>query len=177
MRAQAFLDYMRSTKQIAECGTSKTREPDARLPERPAPVEGEAPAEGEAPKPKTHDVVSAPAFGNSRLTNEQEDLVYIELAEFLNEKAFAVLANKCIDYVVEKDSLRVRFANAKSLMMMCKTNEAEKHLHHLFTNVDPELTDAIVMYGHCKFIQNNLDEAIDSFYKAIRILNLKGEKF
>jgi len=94
----------------------------------------------------------------------------------LNDKSFALLANKCLSYVTDKESLRVKFCNAKALMLLQKVNEAAKLLHDLFTNIDPELTDAITLYGHCKFINNELDAALEAYYRVIRILNLQGKK-
>jgi len=169
---------MRSKGKIPECGTAKTREPDARAPVKPEP-EATTPAEGAepaTPAAKTNDVESAPAFGNTRLSQEEENEVYIELAEFLNDRSFALLACKCLEYVSDKESLRVRFCNAKSLMMMLKIEEAANLFHDLFTNVDPELTDVITMYGHCKFIMNDHDAALEAYYRVIRILNLQGKK-
>lgn len=82
---------------------------------------------------------------------------------------------QCLSYITDKESVRVVFAIAKSMVQQQNLIEAEKNLHHLFTNVDPELTDALVLYGHCKFINNQYDESIKAYYRAIRIQNLKGE--
>lgn len=153
-KALALLEHMRSKGKIPECGTVKSREPDSKLPKQ---VEEE---EGAAAKEKTYVIVSAPAYKDVRLSQEEENEVYLDLAEFLNEKSFCVLACKCMEYVTDKESLRVRFANAKSLMLLLKVDEAMTNLHHLFTNVDPELIEAHIMYGHCKFIKNSHEEAL-----------------
>ena len=88
-KAMALLEYMRTKGRIPEAGTSRKREPDARAP----PQQEESKQENESqPKEKTHEVTSAPAFNNCRLTQEEENEVYIELAEFLNDKSFSLLA-------------------------------------------------------------------------------------
>jgi len=176
MKALAFIDFMRSKKLISEAGTSKMREPKGVMPDEGSKPSSAAPTPEQDPNEKTFDVVSMPAFGNVRLSMEEQNEVYIQLAEFLSEKSFCMLAQKCLDYVTDKSSIRVRFANGRSLMQLQKVNEAAQHLHHLFTEVDTELTDAMILYGHCKFISNKREEALEAYYKAIRVLNLQGKQ-
>jgi cytochrome c-type biogenesis protein CcmH/NrfG len=59
---------------------------------------------------------------------------------------------------------------------MCfqKIEEAESQLYDIFTNVDPSLMEAYILYGHCKFLRNKLDDALDAYFTAIRISNLNG---
>jgi len=160
MKALAFIERMRVNKTIPDLGTAKEREPDARLAPKPdGEAEDNKPAESE-PQEKTHDVVSAPAFSNTRLSDEEESQVYLELAEFLNDKAFCILAQKCLEYVQDKESVRVRMVTSISLMQSCKTEEAEESLFELFTNIDTENVEAMKMYGHCKFIRNQCEEAL-----------------
>jgi hypothetical protein len=60
----------------------------------------------------------------------------------------------------------------KSKMLKLKFQEASEDLYHLFTNVDPSMTDAYILFGHCKFILDEHEEALNSYYRAIRVSNL-----
>ena len=59
-------------------------------------------------------------------------------------------------------------------MLQLHYEEAAEDLHHLFTNVDPNLTEAYILYGHCKFLLGDHEEARTAYYKAIRISNLQS---
>lgn len=147
------------------------------MTERKAPAE--ASAEGEAEpevKAKTYDIDCAPAFKDVRLTEAEENGVYIELAEFLLEKSLCFLSLKCLDYVTDKGTTRVLFCLTKAKMLQLKYQEAAEDLQNLFTNVDPSLTAAYILYGHCKFLLGEHDEALDKYYKAIRISNIQKNK-
>jgi tetratricopeptide (TPR) repeat protein len=102
-------------------------------------------------------------------------MVYLDLAEFLLDKSLCNLSLKCLDFVTEKDSVRVLFCTTKAKMLKLKYQEAAEDLYNLFTNVDQTLTDAFIMFGHCKFILGEYDDALNAYYKAIRVSNLKGE--
>ena len=54
--------------------------------------------------------------------------------------------------------------------------EAATFLEDIFNNIDPDMTDAYIQYGHCKFMLEKYDEALESYYKAIRVSNLKREE-
>ena len=54
--------------------------------------------------------------------------------------------------------------------------EAATFLEDIFNNIDPDMTDAYIQYGHCKFMLGKHDEALESYYKAIRVSNLKREE-
>lgn len=144
-----MLDHLRSDTKIPECGSFKAREPKSIPPPNKIPSLDE-----ESNSDKTNDVVSKEAFGNVRLSEAEENNVYLSLVEFLNDKFFYRLSQKGLEYVSDKDSVRVKFAKAKSLMLLQKTQEAEVLLYDLFTNVDSDLMDAHIMYGHCKFVRN-----------------------
>lgn len=114
------------------------------------------PVEEEAP-PKTNEKESGPAYNNVRLTQEEENIVYLEFAEFLLEKSLCNLSLKCLDFVTDKDSVRVLFCMTKAKMLKLRYQEASEDLYNLFTNVDQTLTDAYIMFGHCKFILKEYD--------------------
>lgn len=76
--------------------------------------------------------------------------------------------------MTDKDSVRVIFANTKSKMLLLQYAEAAEDLHHLFTNIDPDLTEAMILYGHCKFILGEYDLALPVYYKAMRVSNLNN---
>jgi len=57
-------------------------------------------------------------------------------------------------------------------MLQLKYQEAAADLLNLFTNFDPNLIDAYILYGHCKFLLGEYDESIDKYYKAIRVSNI-----
>lgn len=171
----ALLEYMRSKGKVPSVGTAKQRAPDASPAEKPEAAEEGGPAEGgeaAARKEKSNQVTAAPAFKNVRLTQAEENELYLELADFLLEKSFCTLSKQCLQYVAGKDSVRVLFANTKSKMLLLQYAEAAVDLHHLFTNVDPDLTEAMVLYGHCKFMCGNYAEALQAYYKAMRVSNL-----
>tara|TARA_B110000285_G_C15118043_1_gene615350 strand:- start:362 stop:628 length:267 start_codon:yes stop_codon:yes gene_type:complete len=88
------------------------------LTERKAPAE--ASAEGDAEpedKAKTYDIDCAPAFKDVRLTEAEQNGVYIELAEFLLEKSLCFLSLKCLDYVTDQGTTRVLFCLTKAKML------------------------------------------------------------
>ena len=70
--------------------------------------------------------------------------------------------------------MRVKFAKAKAKMLLQKLTEAQQILEDIFTNVNPNLLEAHVLYGHCKFLNHKLPQAVAAYYKAIRIANLSG---
>jgi len=73
-KARALLDYMRSKGKIPECGTSKQREPDSRLPQKHESTETpESASHAATPKIKSNDVESAPAYNNVRLSQQEEN--------------------------------------------------------------------------------------------------------
>ena len=123
----------------------------------------------------TNEKDSGPAFGNVRLSQQEQNFFYLDLAEFLLEKSLCNLSLKCLDFVTEKDSVRVLFCTTKAKMLKLKYAEAADDLYNLFTNVDGTLTDAYIMYGHCKFILGDYDNALNAYYKAIRVSNLQGQ--
>jgi len=117
-KATALIEYMRSKEKIPEVGTHKQREPGSHLTERKAPAE--ASAEGDAEpedKAKTYDIDCAPAFKDVRLTEAEQNGVYIELAEFLLEKSLCFLSLKCLDYVTDQGTTRVLFCLTKAKML------------------------------------------------------------
>lgn len=174
-KAISIIEYMRGKEKIPEVGTSKSREPGSHLVEKKA---AEPPAEGEEVevKPKTYDIECAPAFTNVRLTETEQNDVYIELAEFLLDKSLCFLSLKCLDYVTDKGTTRVLFCLTKAKMLQLKYHEASEDLSNLFTNIDPSLIDAYILYGHCKFLLGEYNEALDKYYKAIRISNIQKKK-
>lgn len=97
-KAMAFIEQMRSKEVIRKPGNLNGTPPDGRLIEAkpaPEPVEGEEQAVPE----KTNEVESSPAFGNRRLTSEEENDFYLELGETLLEKSLCVLSNECLDLI------------------------------------------------------------------------------
>lgn len=48
---------------------------------------------------KTNEVTSAPAFKNIRLTQEEENLVYLDLSEYLLNKYLCSLSSRCLNYI------------------------------------------------------------------------------
>lgn len=119
---------------------------------------------------------SAPAFSNVRLSVEEENQVYLDLAEFLNKKHFYTLSIKCLSYISDQEMVRVKFTKAKSLMCAQKISDAEQQLYDIFTNVDPDLMEAHILYGHCKFLRNHDTEALHAYFTSIRIANINGQE-
>lgn len=120
-KAMAILEYMRSKGKVPNIGTTKQRTPDANPPEKPEAADEGTPAEGgeaAAAKEKSNVVTAAPAYKNVRLTQAEENELYLELADFLLEKSFCTLSKQCLQYVADKDSVRVLFANTKSKMLL-----------------------------------------------------------
>lgn len=175
-KAIAIIEYMRGKEKIPEVGTHKSREPGSHIVEK-KPVDPPAEGEGEPEvKPKTYDIECSPAFNDVRLTETETNEVYIELAEFLLDKSLCFLSLKCLDYVTDQGTTRVLFCLTKAKMLQLKYQEAAEDLHNLFTNIDPDLTDAYILFGHCKFLLGDHDEALDKYYKAIRISNIQKKK-
>jgi len=44
--------------------------------------------------------------------------------------------------------------------------EAALLLEDITSNIDPEMTEAYIQHGHCKFMLNEHDAALGSYYKA-----------
>lgn len=59
-------------------------------------------------------------------------------------------------------------------MSLLKIKEAEGYLNTLFTTC-PDSVDALVMYGHCKFISNQKEAALESYYRAMRVANMASK--
>lgn len=173
-KATAIIEYLRNTEKLTEAGVSKSKQPGSHLPPKDllATENSQAQAVDEEPTPRTHEKESGPAFNNVRLNQEEENTLYMDLAEFLLEKSLSNLSLKCLDYVTEKDSVKVLFCMTKAKMLKLKYQEAAEDLYNLFTNVDQTLTDAYIMFGHCKFILAEYDDALNAYYKAIRVSNL-----
>ena len=68
----------------------------------------------------------------------------------------------------------MKFANARSLMLLQKIDEAEGYLRSLFAT-NPDSVEALIMYGHCKFISNKHEAALESYYRAMRVSNLASK--
>jgi hypothetical protein len=103
----AMIDYMRCNNKLPECGSNKNREPQSVAPEdvsKPSTAEA---ADNSGDVEKSNEVISAPAFSNVRLNIEEENLVYLELAEFLNNKHFYSLSIKCLEYITDQTKVRV----------------------------------------------------------------------
>ena len=103
-KAMALVEYMRSKEKIPDIGSNKAREPGSHI-EKPAEAE-DAPAEANpeeetVEKEKTNEVVSAPGFKNMRLSVDETNIVYLELAEFLLEKSLSNLSAQCLEYVTD----------------------------------------------------------------------------
>lgn len=62
--------------------------------------------------------MQTPAFGGTRLSEEEENNVLIELAEMLLDKSLCALAKNVLDKVTDKNSVRVMFALAKARMLL-----------------------------------------------------------
>lgn len=89
---------MRAKGLIPESGNTKNRVPKSVAPEvvlTPAVSSGASARTFE----KTNEVQSFPAFDDVRMSVEQENDVYIELVEFLNDKYFPQLAILALDYI------------------------------------------------------------------------------
>lgn len=176
----ALVEYMRSKERIPEIGSNKHREPGSQN-EKAADAEevpAEANEEEKKEEEKTNDVVSPPGFKNIRLSADETNIVYLELAEFLLEKSLSNLSAQCLEYVTDKNSVRVLFCIIKSKMLQQKYSEAAVDLESLFTDVDPTLTEAYILFGHCKFLlgQDEYENAKNAYYKAIRVANLLGSE-
>ena len=116
-KAISMIEYMRSKEKIPEVGTHKSREPGSHIVEK---KQAEQTTEGDAEpevKPKTYDIECAPAFNDIRLTEAEQNDVYIELAEFLLDKSLCFLSLKCLDYVTDKGTTRVLFCLTKAKML------------------------------------------------------------
>lgn len=61
-------------------------------------------------------------------------------------------------------------------MSLNKFEEAAADLQNIFTNIDPNLTEAYILYGHCKFLLKNYDAAQEAYIKAIRMSNLQKKE-
>ena len=122
--------------------------------------------------------MSAPAYGNVRLSQEETNEVYLELVEFLLSKSLYALSKKCLEYLEGEDtkSVRVLFAEAKAKMLQLNYQEAAVDLEHIFKEIDETQTDAYIQYAHCKFLLGEYEEARIAYYQAIRICNLKGNQ-
>lgn len=108
---------MRSKEKIPEVGTQKQREPGSHLTEKPVIPEGSAEGDAAEPETKASETDCAPAFKNIRLNEEEENEVYIELAEFLLDKSLCQMSLKCLDYVTNKETTRVLFCLTKAKML------------------------------------------------------------
>lgn len=113
-KAIALIDYMRQKNKIAEAGATKSMEPGSQMPDKynkPASEDAQAEGAEDAPeeKEKTNEQASAPAYKNTRLSQDEENQVYLELSEFLLNRSLSNLSDRALGYITEKDSVRVLF--------------------------------------------------------------------
>ena len=127
----------------------------------------------EEKKEKTNIVETQPAFKNQRLSTNELDNLYLDLTNFLLDNSFYALSTQCLSYIEDKESINVKYAYIRSQMLNHNFSEASELLEDIFINIDPEMTEAYIQYGHCKFMLDEHDEALNSYYKAIRVSNLK----
>ena len=124
-------------------------------------------------KEKSNIVETQPAFKNQRLSTNELDNLYLDLTNFLLDNSFYALSTQCLSYIEDKESINVKYAYIRSQMLNHNFSEAADLLEDIFINIDPEMTEAYIQYGHCKFMLDEHDEALNSYYKAIRVSNLK----
>lgn len=67
---------------------------------------------------KTNEVTSAPAYKNVRLTLDEENMVYLELSEYLLNKYLCSLSSRCLTYISQQEQVRVLFCKTKSKMLL-----------------------------------------------------------
>ena len=164
-----LLEQMRTLGKVPDAGI-RGRAPGSQMPEhRQERPEGEQPAEGEEEQEKPE---QAPAFDGHRLTEEEENNVYMELGEMLLDKSLCQLSKSVLERVTDQNSVRVMFALAKARMLLLEYSQAADDLQTIIGDIDPQMIDAHVMFGHCQYMLDNLDAAKDSYINAIRLANL-----
>lgn len=176
-KAIGLLEHMRINSKVQDFGLIKGQPPGSQLPDHRKPVpEGEekAPAEedGEA-KPLTNDVTSTAAFEGVRLSQDEENDVYLELGEYLLDKSLCGLAKKVISKVTDQNSVKVLFNMAKSKMLLLEIHAAADDLAKIWNELSPDMIEAHVLYGHCKYMLDEFEASKDAYMRAIRIANMQ----
>lgn len=179
-KAVGLVEYLRQKKTIPELGQGRKQQPGSHMPdhrkEKPEEEVKHTEQDQEEEKAPTNDVESQPAFQNVRLNQNEENLVYLELGEYLLQKSLCPLSKTALSYVTDQNSVRVLFCFAKAKMHLQEYQKAAEDLNHLFTSVDPHLSEAHVLYGHCQWLLGNPSAAKDAYIRAIRVANIQKQE-
>ena len=96
-----MLEYMREQKKLDEQGSFKEKaKPGSQLNEPKTPEENKG--EEEEEKPPSNEMDSAPGFFGTRLTQNEEDIIYTELGEYLLDKYLCDLSKKSLSFVSDQ---------------------------------------------------------------------------
>ena len=120
-------------------------------------------------------VDSANAFGNTRLTDAEQDEVLIDLAQYLLSENLSEFAESCIQRVEDKQNFNYLGCVAKISIQQGNISAAVPALEQMVELKNTWL-EGYIEIGHALYKQNEHDRALSSYLKAIRIANLSGQE-
>lgn len=122
----------------------------------------------------TNKVESQPAYGNQRLSSQQEDELYLQLADSLSQDSMCIIAQKVIQLVKEQDcSLKFQASFGKILLQKRSYEEALKPFQWILSKSETNL-ECICNIGHCHFMLKRTKEAEEAYIKSIRVSSFTG---
>lgn len=119
-------------------------------------------------------VESAPGFGNQRLTSEQEDQLYQELAGVLTGESIYQLGQRFLGMIKDQESLALQQALGETSMSMQRYEEALKSFEWILQKDESSLA-CICSIGHCHFLAGRLPDAEKAYIQALRVASFSGQ--
>lgn len=117
---------------------------------------------------------SAPGFGNQRLSSEQEDQLYQELAAMLTGESIYQLGQRFLGMIKDQESLSLQQAMGETSMSMGRYEDALKAFQWILQK-DEQNLPCICSIGHCHFLAGRLPEAEQAYIRALRVASFSGQ--
>jgi len=121
----------------------------------------------------SNEVESAHAFSNIRLSDQEQDEVLIDLAQYLISENMSEFADSCIGRVEDKQNFNYLGCVAKISIQMGNVGNAVPALEQMIELKNTWL-EGYIEIGHAFYKQGGSENALQSYLKAIRVANLTG---
>lgn len=102
------------------------------------------------------------------MENDQSDLLYFDLIEYLLEGCIYEVADYALEYIKDKTTEKFLMTQARVRVLQQRFSEAVQSLDKLLA-IDQKNQKAWILRGHAYFLSNNLFDSEESYIKALRI--------
>ena len=165
-KSMALLERLRELDLISLPGTALENKPQA-IP----PSSKQNQTESEA----SNKVESFPAYNNQRLTSDQEDQLYLEIASLMTNESIYPLALKFLGKVQNQENLFCQQNLGDTNLNMQKYEEALKCYNWILSKDETNLA-CICNIGHCNFLLKRYQEAEEAYIRAVRVSSFSGNE-